>query len=362
MAGSQVAAQGELYARIRQRTGRHDPGDHADGGVRALDGPAAVLFQDADILLRGEDEVGAHNGPIVQKTRAFIDLRVAGAVREQAFRFRGLPAGLHQVGLQPDAVFRAEPAEAEKQLAAAGGGKARRQDRSGMAIGAVLFQKTRRLPQASLRGLPQLVGAGGIHVDLAHVSVQPQALQAGEQIAGGCGVDRAEDDGVKRAVGDQIVSKGVVDRTGKVQIGKASLQREGVVRQPVGQQLVHGEAALGILRCVDMEIRKGRDQHVLPQFRDRRAAQRLRHGGIDALYDTALHREIAVGVLRQLFRAWGVDDAAVIQFHSKSPFSFSPGLPCPARDCYIISDRPRENKDTTKKADRKRQTLPVRFL
>ena len=107
-----------------------------------------------------------------------------------------------------------------------------------------------------------------------------------------------------------------VDGAGIVHIGKARLQREGMEREPLRQQLVHREAALGILRRVHVEIGKGRDQHVAAEFGDLGAAQALRQRGIDPLDRAVVDGEITVGIGGKLLRRAGKDDAAVIQFHA----------------------------------------------
>ena len=109
-------------------------------------------------------------------------------------------------------------------------------------------------------------------------------------------MDGAEDGGVHGAICNQIIKERVVNLAGVIHVGKFCLLREGVSVQPVGEEKIHAKPALRILRCVHVQIRKGRNDDTLPKIRHRQGGEFLGQGVINAIDDSVIHSYVTVWV------------------------------------------------------------------
>ena len=83
-----------------------------------------------------------------------------------------------------------------------------------------------------------------------------------------------------------------VNAAGKDRVGKFPFSREGVVLQPGQEFFIEAEAAVDILRGMDVQVDKGRDDDVLAVvndfFRPRRFGQGRREARYDAVFDMGI--------------------------------------------------------------------------
>lgn len=168
------------------------------------------------------------------------------------------------------------------------------------AVGQILL----RLPEGLLHRFAQIIGRSDVHVHLAHIAVKAALLHAADQIRGSFPMDGGKNAGMEGAVPDHIVNEGVIDRPGVVHVRKAGLLREGVLIQPVRQKHVHSKASLDILGSMDMQVRKGGNNHAFAVVRDLCAFILLRKNAADFPDFSVFHNQITVFIGDQLVVAF----------------------------------------------------------
>ena len=132
-----------------------------------------------------------------------------------------------------------------------------------------------------------------IHIDLADKGVDPLLLQKIHQNVRGTGVQRREDHRMQRPLPHQILRKLPVHHTRVVRIREFCLLRKGALIEPVGEQQIHPNAALLVLRRVHMHVRERRNDKTPAVIRHRKRAKLLRQPirGINSPDPSILHRE-----------------------------------------------------------------------
>ena len=260
--------------------------------------------------------MGSHHRSVIHQPGSLIDLRVAGAVREEALGFGSFPLGFDKVGLKADAVFCRQLSEPIKQVLAAGRREPGRYDRLSVLISGAVCQKFFCLPHRLHDCLAQVIRRVHVHIHLADEGAESAIFHLPRKVFDRLSVDGAEDGGVHGAICNQIIKERVVDLAGVIHVGKFRFLREGVGVQPVGKEKVHAKPALRVLRRMHVQIRKGRNYDTLPKIRHRQGGEPLGQGVINAIDDSVFHSYVTVWVDGDFIPALRIDYVSAIDFHT----------------------------------------------
>ena len=205
-----------------------------------------------------------------------------------------LLAVFRQMGLHGQIALAREAAEEREQRLRTGGHKARREHGPHAREAAARVEPAQRLAHGFLRRLLQTVDAVLVHVHLAGIAGDARALERVHQQERRLRVQRGEDAHARGAVFDERLRKVCKDLARKTGVGKARLGGEGVALEPGQQRRVHAKPQHGVLRRMQVHVRKRLEDQPVAEMLHRRVRKPGRARGGYARDHAVAQGDVAV--------------------------------------------------------------------